>query len=63
VQSLTLDGRPYDSTWLPYERIGRGATLHFKLAAAPNKRWAASPASAPPSFDEGVEGGAANAPE
>lgn len=55
VQELRLDGRSYDSAWLPYERLADGATLHFKLGAMPNKRWAASPAAAPPSFNEGME--------
>jgi putative alpha-1,2-mannosidase len=55
VQDLRLNGKPYDSTWLPFERIARGATLRFKLGATPNTRWAASPAAAPPSFREGME--------
>jgi predicted alpha-1,2-mannosidase len=55
VQELRLDGKPYESTWLPFERIAKGATLRFKLADAPNTRWATSPSAAPPSFPEGME--------
>ncbi len=55
VQELRLDGKPYDSTWLPFERISKGATLSFKLGATPNTSWATAPSAAPPSFPEGME--------
>lgn len=55
VQELRLNGRPYESTWLPYEAIARGGTLEFKLTATPNTRWASKPDAAPPSFPEGME--------
>jgi len=55
VQELRLDGKPYESTWLPFERIARGATLRFKLGDKPNTRWATAPSAAPPSFLEGLE--------
>ncbi|HEX8502913.1 MAG TPA: GH92 family glycosyl hydrolase [Pyrinomonadaceae bacterium] len=55
VQGLRLDGRAYESTWLPFERFERGATLSFKLGPEPNTRWATRPEAAPPSFNEGME--------
>ena len=55
VQELRLDGKPYDRTWLPFERISKGATLRFKLGDQPNTRWATAPDAAPPSFPEGME--------
>ncbi len=55
VQKLSLDGRPHESTWLPFEKIERGATLRFTLGDKPNTRWATHPSAAPPSFDEGME--------
>ena len=55
VQGLWLNGRPYDSTWLPYERITRGATLRFELGGTPNMKWATAPTAAPPSFNEGMD--------
>jgi predicted alpha-1,2-mannosidase len=55
VQELRLNGKLYESTWLPFERISKGATLRFKLGTAPNTRWAISPSAAPPSFPEGME--------
>jgi predicted alpha-1,2-mannosidase len=55
VQELRLNGRPYESTWLPYETIARGGTLRFTLGPAPNTKWATAPSAAPPSFPEGME--------
>ncbi|HEX8774148.1 MAG TPA: GH92 family glycosyl hydrolase [Pyrinomonadaceae bacterium] len=55
VQELRLNGKPYDSTWLPYEVIAKGATLQFKLGSTPNTRWATAPSAAPPSFNDGME--------
>jgi predicted alpha-1,2-mannosidase len=58
VQELRLDGKPYESTWLPFERIARGATLRFKLGATPDTKWATAPDAAPPSFPEGMQSAA-----
>jgi putative alpha-1,2-mannosidase len=58
VRELRLDGRVYESTWLPFERFERGATLRFKLGDQPNTSWATQPSAAPPSFNEGLEGAA-----
>jgi predicted alpha-1,2-mannosidase len=55
VQELRLDGKSYNRTWLPFDRIARGATLRFKLGSAPNTKWATAPDAAPPSFPEGME--------
>jgi putative alpha-1,2-mannosidase len=55
VQELTLNGRPYNSTWLPYDKIANGGVLRFKLSSTPNKDWATAPSAAPPSFAEGME--------
>jgi predicted alpha-1,2-mannosidase len=54
VQSLTLDGKPYERTWLPYETLSQGATLQFKLGATPNRDWGSKPDDAPPSFTQGM---------
>jgi predicted alpha-1,2-mannosidase len=53
VQELSLNGRLYESTWLPLATAARGATLRFKLDRAPNTKWANKPSAAPPSFDAG----------
>ncbi len=53
VQSLTLNGQPYASAWLPWSAIAGGATLDYTLGSAPNPAWGSAPAVAPPSFDGG----------
>ena len=55
VQELRLNGRPHESTWIPYDAISRGGVLEFTLGPEPNKRWATAPNAAPPSFNEGME--------
>ena len=53
VQSATLDGVPLARTWLPWERLARGATLRFLLGGAPSP-WASAAGAAPPSATEPV---------
>ncbi|HJQ31305.1 MAG TPA: GH92 family glycosyl hydrolase [Pyrinomonadaceae bacterium] len=55
VQELRLNGAQFESTWLPFDKFERGATLQFKLSDQPNTSWATQPSAAPPSFDEGME--------
>jgi len=54
VQSLTVNGKPYEHTWIPYDVLSQGATLRFKLGPTPNKEWGSKPDDAPPSFTEGM---------
>jgi putative alpha-1,2-mannosidase len=49
IKSLQLNGRVYNNTWLPWERIQDGARLNFKLTKQPNKNWGIS--DPPPSFE------------
>ena len=52
VQSVKLNGKPYDSTWLPMDALAaKENRLEFLLGTQPNKTWGASRASLPPSFD------------
>jgi putative alpha-1,2-mannosidase len=53
VQSLKVN-KPYESTWITYETLSKGATLQFKLGNTPNKAWGSKPEDAPPSFLEGL---------
>ena len=55
VRSLTLDGVPYGSAWLPVSALKPNATttLAFTLSERPGGGWAARPEDAPPSFTEG----------
>ena len=54
LQTLSVDGKPYEHTWIPYDTFAQGATLHFKLGPTPNKEWGTKPEDAPPSFAEGM---------
>lgn len=48
VQALSLDGKPWPDTWLPWTKICGGAVLHFTLGIRPSAWGAAdSPRRAP----------------
>jgi predicted alpha-1,2-mannosidase len=56
VQSVTLNGQPCDSAWLPLDALSaKDNHLEFSLGTEPNKAWGANRASFPPSFDAAVE--------
>lgn len=48
IQSLMLNGKPYESTWLPLDKIQNGATLEYKMS---NKASGWGKAIEPPSFN------------
>jgi len=54
IQGLSLHGRPYTRPWLHFSALAHGGTLRFDLSATPNTAWGASPAVAPPSWDNGA---------
>lgn len=56
VQSLLVNGKPSEKTWISLDALSHGVTLHFKLGSTPNKEWGTKPEDAPPSFNEGTEG-------
>jgi len=47
IQSVTLNGKPLDSWWIPQSVVVRGGKLELELGPQPNEAWAAT-ASAPP---------------
>ncbi len=49
VQSLKVNGRATNATWLALPMQGT-QRLDFQLGAAPNRRWGSSPSDAPPSY-------------
>ncbi len=49
VQSLTLDGNPTTSLWLPWSTVQKGASLDFTLGSSPSG-WGTGPQDAPPSY-------------
>ena len=52
VQSVKLNGKPYDRTWLPVDSLSaKQNQLVFELGKEPDRAWGADPGSFPPSFD------------
>ncbi|MCA9175182.1 MAG: glycoside hydrolase family 92 protein, partial [Planctomycetales bacterium] len=39
VQSLRVNGKPWNSVFLPHQEIANGGTLEFTMGPAPNKAW------------------------
>ena len=53
VQSVTLNGAPYSSSWLPVDKIHDGMNeLRFTMSTEPNTQRGTAPADRPPSFRE-----------
>jgi predicted alpha-1,2-mannosidase len=50
VTGATLNGKPLDRCWITHDEIAAGGTLRFSMGAEPNRSWASSPESAPPSM-------------
>jgi hypothetical protein len=53
INSVHIDGRPSDKTYLPESIIGSGGEVAFSLSTKPNKGWGTAESSAPPSFGAG----------
>jgi predicted alpha-1,2-mannosidase len=53
LQSLTVNGQPWEKTWLRLSDIRNGGTLVYSLSSTPNTTWGSDPSDAPPSFDGG----------
>ena len=50
IQSVKLNGRDLDRSYIRHAEILAGGTLRFVLGAEPNTTWAADPAAFPPSM-------------
>ena len=48
IQSLQLNGKPLNGSWIKWDELKNGATLNFKLSDQPNKTWGTT--VAPPSY-------------
>jgi predicted alpha-1,2-mannosidase len=55
VQTLTVNGKSWDKTWLRLSDIRNNGTLSYDLSSTPNTNWGSDPSDAPPSFDGGVK--------
>ncbi|MGV3578999.1 GH92 family glycosyl hydrolase [Brevundimonas sp.] len=47
IQSVTLNGRTLDRTWITHEEIVAGGQLYFVMGAQPNRTWGAGAAARP----------------
>ncbi|MDB8964555.1 GH92 family glycosyl hydrolase [Parabacteroides merdae] len=50
IQSATLNGQPYDKSYILHKDIMNGGILSFVMGDSPNKEWASSAGSLPPSM-------------
>ena len=48
IKSMKLDGKPYGSTWLDWERLCKGATIEYGTSGKPDMKWGTK--VLPPSF-------------
>lgn len=47
VQSLSLNGRPLNRTWVTQDELMAGGTLKFVMGPKPNRNWGSAKSSAP----------------
>ncbi|MGC8560657.1 MAG: GH92 family glycosyl hydrolase [Phycisphaerae bacterium] len=50
IHSLTINGHPWNKTYVPVKVLTDGAKLKYRLGSTPDRHWAASPNDAPPSI-------------
>lgn len=55
IQSMTLNGKPYNKTYLTYDDIKNGADIKFVLGKEPNKQWGSADDSVAPSLSKPEE--------
>ena len=48
TQSVTLNGKPYDKSYIDHADIAAGGRMEFVMGNTPNKEWASSKESCPP---------------
>ena len=47
IQSSTLNGKPYNNTWIGHEALQAGGRLEFMMSGEPNKEWGTKKEAAP----------------
>ena len=50
VQSVSLNGQPWNKPWFSHADIAGGGKFVFKMGPRPNPDWGSAPAAAPPSM-------------
>jgi predicted alpha-1,2-mannosidase len=56
VQSLDVKGKEWNQSWLTFDQFKNAGTMDWTLGAKPDKSWASTPDSVPPSDTIGVSG-------
>ena len=51
IQSAKLNGKTWDKSWFSHQDVMSGGILEFEMGKYPNKMWANTDASIPPSFE------------
>jgi predicted alpha-1,2-mannosidase len=57
IQSATLNGKPFNRTWLSQQEITYGGILIFQMGPEPNKKWGSRSEDAPPSMSSKQQAG------
>lgn len=50
IQSITLNGKPYEKTWFRHADIADGGMIVFQMGSRPNMQFGAEESAAPPSL-------------
>ncbi len=52
IESMDLNGAPYEKTWLNWNQLHEGASIKVTLSTARSSTWGTAAGDAPPSFPE-----------
>ncbi len=52
IQSVTLNGKEWNKTYIPYDAVANGGKLVFVMGDKPNKNWGTGKNSVPPSISK-----------
>jgi predicted alpha-1,2-mannosidase len=50
IQSATLNGEPFNRTWIRHQKIVNGGSLVFEMGNEPNQKWGSDTSAIPPSM-------------
>jgi putative alpha-1,2-mannosidase len=50
IKSATLNGKPFNRTWITHDEIMKGGELLFEMAPEPNTKWGTGREATPPSM-------------
>ena len=52
IQSVKLNGKEWNKTYIPVEEIRKGGTIEYVLGSEPNMNWGTDKESVPPSISK-----------